>query len=298
MLSRAIVGAVVLFATALPVCAQETKLQWKFKEGETFFVEDVVTTKYTVTAQGLAVNQDSEEKLTTLTSYKVQKVTGDSIVLVMTIEDVETKGGGGLTGTGKIMEKVKGAVFTVTITPGGKVTKFEGFESLAKQLGDGDEDVAKMLKAIITEEMFRQPLENSFGFMPDKAVKKGDTWTKDSVYPLGPLGEFKTASTYTYKGPGDGGESIGMKQSLTYAFKKGAEIAGLFKIVKGNLKANKAHGVFVFDADKGRMASASVSMQMNGSLTMDINGQQQIQIDLSIDTVANSRVFDKRPERN
>jgi len=297
MLRHAMLSAIVLVAVAAaPTLAlgQETTLKWKFKQGEKFYVEDVVEMKNTIVVLGQ--NQNIQEKTTTVTSYEVVKITTDAVELKMKIEHVDARSDAGISQFSKIMEKTKGAVFGVTVTPASKVTKFEGFKEFAGKLGGDDPDVTKLLKELITEEMFVQSIEQAFAFVPNKTVKKDDTWTRDSKIPFGGMGEFKAQSTYTYNGKADGGDAVGVKQMLTYMPPKaGTEILGLFKLVKGNMKADNAKGTYIFDAEKGRLVSATSSMTIRGTLTLDLNGQMEITIDLRVEQSGTSKVLDKNP---
>jgi len=280
-----------------PVYGQEVQLKWKFKEGDKFYVEDVTVSKQVVVVIGQT--QKVEQKTTVITSYEIQKVTSENIVVKMKIESADVRSDGGIGVYEKIMEKSKGTIFTITMTPKGEVKKFEGFEEFAKNVGGADEDVNKMLKELITPEMFIQGFEQAFAFVPDKAVKKGDTWTRGSKVPFGGIGEFRSSSTFTFNGKGEGGEEIGVKQSLSYVPpKKGADFGGLFKIVKGDLKADNAKGTYVFDAEKGRLVSATNAMTVKGSLTLDLNGQMEVTVDLRVEQTGTSRVYDKNPNKD
>src|SRR5205814_7444245 len=135
---------------------------------------------------------------TTLTSYTVQKVTPDTVVLAMNIEDVDVKAEGAPAGgLEQFATKTKGAKLTITITPEGKMKKVEGIEAFLGKLVEDDE-AAKLMKEFINEETFTKGIENSYGFIPDKAVKKGDAWTRETKFSLGPLGFFKLNNIYTY----------------------------------------------------------------------------------------------------
>ncbi|HYV39000.1 MAG TPA: hypothetical protein VE988_25165, partial [Gemmataceae bacterium] len=81
MLRQALLGLAVLLAGAgAPAYAQEVKLQLKFKEGETFWVEDVVTSKTNISLSGIPVDK-TEQKITQVTSYTVKKVTAESVLM-------------------------------------------------------------------------------------------------------------------------------------------------------------------------------------------------------------------------
>jgi len=286
-------AVVLLAAIAAPAFGQEVQLQWKFKEGDKFYVEDVTVMKQNVAVVGQVIKE--EQKTTTVTSYQIEKASTAGTVVKMKIEAVDVKSDSPINLYAKIMEKTKGAVFTFTLTPDGKVKKLEGFAEFAKKLDTGDEDTNKMLKLFITEETYVQGIEQAFGFVPDKAVKKGDSWTRESKVPFSGMGEFKSSSTYTYNGKGEGGEQIGVKQELGYVPpKKGADFGGLFKVLKGDLKAENAKGTYVFDADKGRLVSASTSMVIRGTLTLDLNGQE-VTVDIRAEQTGTSKVTEKSP---
>lgn len=296
MFRRSLVGVAVLLAVvAAPAQGQEVKLQWKFKEGEKFYVRDVQTTKTTVTVLGMLVKE--EGKTTTVTSYHIKKVNSDSVVLVQKIEDVDAKSQGGLGGMSeKILEKTKGATFTITMTPEGKITKFEGYKDFAKKLVGDDDELGKMLNTFLNEDVFKMSAEQVFTMMPKDPVKKGDTWKQESKMPVPGLGDFKTATTYTYKGKHESGdESIGVKQSLSYQVPKGGgDIGGVMKILKGNLKADNAKGNYVFSPEKGRLTSGYMLMDIRGSLTVEFSGQN-LDLVMSIEQETTTRVFDENP---
>jgi hypothetical protein len=272
-------------------------LKWKFKEGDKFYVEDVQTTKTDVSVLGMQIKEDT--KTTTVTSYTIKKVNSDNVVLVQKIENVETKSQGGLGGASeKIMEKMKGATFTITMTPDGKVTKFEGYKDFAKKLTGDDDEMGKMLNLFFSEDLFRSSAESAFNILPKTPVKEGDTWKDESKIPVPGLGDFKTVTNYTYKGKVEGGHRVDLKQNLTYTVPKDSNlIGGVFKFVKGDLKAENAKGHYIFDAEKGRLVSAKIAMFIKGRLTVDVAGQN-VELHMTIDQEATSRVLDQNPAKD
>ena len=286
-------SAVLLAALAVPAAGQEVQLKWKFKQGDKFYVEDVTVMKQSVAVLNQVIKE--EQKTTTVTSYQIEKVGTEGITVKMKIEGMDVKSDSPIGLYAKIMEKTKGASFTFTLTPEGKVTKLEGFDEFLKKLDTGDEDTNKMLKLFITEDMYMQSIEQAFGFVPNKAVKKGDSWTRENKIPFSGMGEFKSSTIFTYNGKGEGGEQITLKQELAYVPpKKGADFGGLFKVLKGDLKAENAKGTYVFDAEKGRLVSANNSMVIRGTLTLDLNGME-VTVDIRAEQTGTSRVLDKSP---
>jgi len=295
MLRKAWVGAVLVFGGLSVPAYGQVKLEWKFNEGDKFYVEDVSTMKQKIGFMGKDIDQTL--KTTMVTSYTVKKKTGsDVVVLEQKIEGVDVKSMGGIGGeTDKMMEKLKGAKFTITLNlKDGKITAFEGYEDFIKALTEGNEEAGKFVKMMLSEDVLKKGCEEVFTFLPGKAVAKGEAWKKEQTIPFGPLGSFKTINDYTYQGKEENLEKIALKAQLTYAPPKGDAGFGLFKIVKGNLKSEGARGTLLFDAKKGRLSKYSMAMVFRGSLTMDIMGNM-IDMEVTIDQNSNSRVLNRNP---
>jgi hypothetical protein len=292
MLRTAWVGVLLVGATAAPAFGQ-VKLEWKFNEGDKFYVEDVSTLKNKIGFMGKEYDQTT--KVTMVTSYKVDKKTSDSTVLTSKIENVEVKSMAGLgESLDKMLEKLKGAVMKITLDKNNKITKFEGYEDFIGKLTAGDEETGKIIKKIITEDTLKQSSDQMFAFLPPNPVSKGDTWKHDAKVPFGGMGEFKASQEYTYLGKEAAGEKVALKGSLTYLPPKGDSTFGLFKIVRGNLKAEGAKGTMFFDAAKGRPIRYSMAMVMRGTLTLDIVGMMT-DMELTMDQSSTSRVLNRNP---
>jgi len=293
MLRRTWWGVVlVLLGVAAPAQAQ-VKLEWKFKKGETYYVENKTDLKQTIDVMGMSVKQDMTN--TTLASFAVKDVSESNVVLEQKILDVKVKSSGGLGGgADKMTEKMKGAVFTITMSPNGKISKFEGYEDLIKRIAAENEEAGKLVKLMLTEETMKKGAEEAFGFLPNKAVDKGEKWKSSLTVPMGPIGTFKAENSYTYQGKSADGDEIAVAASMTYMPPKGDGGDLPFKVVKGDLKSEGAKGTIIFDREKGRMVRYTMNMVLKGSLTMEVQGNQ-IQMDMVQDQKSTIRVLDKPP---
>jgi len=291
--------ALALLALAglgLPAGAQTT-LEWKFKEGDKFYVEDVSDMRQSLSVIGKDVNQKT--KITTINSYTVKQVSGKTVRLEQKTESVDVNSSGDGVGgqLEKIMDKLQGAVFTVTLTDG-KVTKFEGYDDFIKKVSDGDDLAAKFGKTLLSEDLMKKTIELTFANLPDKAVKAGDTWAKDVTIPCGELGDFKSSNDYTFKERDKDGAVITYKGTMAYVPPKGpGAFGGLLKIVKGKIKSDNVKGTIVFDPEKGRLVRASSTMAVRGSLTIEIMGNS-LDMDIRVDQTTSSRVLAKNPKSN
>jgi hypothetical protein len=172
MLRSCLPCVVLTVGLAVPAQAQ-VKLEWNFKEGDTFYVENVNKMKQSLGAGG---NLREQEKTTTAVSrYKVVKKTADGTVLEMQFAGRKTESkDGGAALVDPLIEKLKDVTFRITLDPTGQVTKFEGFDEVIKKIAGDNEATAKMLRAGGLEDSFKE------GVTPGRA-HYGNAWkTRDS----------------------------------------------------------------------------------------------------------------------
>jgi hypothetical protein len=276
--------------------AQPVTLQWKFKEGETFFLEEKVLSDTTYTVNGQTTTEKRQQNR--LSGFMVKSVTADVIVLEQRIESwqINSKGGsgGGLGDDGKILETAyKDVVFQVKINRNGTIVKFDGYDKFLKQLCDASPAEAELFKTMFPEDVLRAPLALALDVLPDKAINKGDKWRKTCDVPLGVLGKIIFTSDLTYDGKGKDGSLISSKGTFAFQLGKGDLGMGV-KLVKLDLSKNEHTSKIVFDADKGRLVVQDLTMPLVGTLTMEVGGAQ---IDIQLNGVENrtTRLHSKKP---
>jgi len=285
----------VLGGLAAPAPGQGgTMMQWKFKEGQTFYVESVSTMKFKADFQGKTYEHTQKTKM--VTSYKVEKVTPEGTVLVQKIEGLEAKSEGSFgTDLEKLTEKLKQATFTFTLSKDNKITKFDGYDAFIKTITEDKEETGKVLRMVFSETLFRKTAEDAFAFVPAKPVQKDATWKSGSIIPFGPFGQFKSNDVYTFQGVDDGVAKIGWKGGLVYVPPEGEIGAfGPLKVTKGNMRSEGARGTYYFDIEKGRVKRSTTAMLFRGSLTFDVLDNQLL-LDLSVDITETSRTLDSNP---
>jgi len=267
-------GVVCVFAlTALPARAQ-VQLEWKLKEGDSFFLQTdskfVQVLELVGKEAGKEIKQEIEQ--TTLLQFKVEKKDEKTGVLTVreTIEGLRVKG--------VPDEKIQGATFTFTLSPPPKmvVDNFQGYADFIKKVSGDDPAIAKTMKAILSEDLLKVSAKEAFSFLPDKPVKEGDTWGADRTIkvPIGPLGSMDVVNTYKYEGKDKVGgkefDKITFTTAVTYAAPK--EDSGLtFKVTKGELKTEGAKGKIFFDREAGRLVQYETELKTTGQFTLSIN---------------------------
>jgi hypothetical protein len=284
----------IAVASTVPLYGQ-TKLEWKLKEGDIFYLETVVTSKQSITSGGKTVKQDLNS--TTVTGFTVKKKTAEGgYVLEQKIESVKIKTAGGFgQGVEKLAKKMKGALLTLTLDKNMKVAGLEGYEDLVKKIAGDDSDAADAFRLMVPEETYKMAAGLVFGFLPDKAVVKGKSWKKKLKVPLGPLGSLKTENEYTLKETTTEGVRIDFTSKVNYTAPDDKSDKVPFKIVKGDLSADEAKGTLVFDPAKGRLIRSEEKLVLSGNLTVEVAGNK---LDLKVEqtTTSKGRLLDKAPE--
>jgi hypothetical protein len=293
MFTRAsLAGLVLVVGLAAPAHAQVT-LEWKFKQGDQFFVEEKTVTDTLVKAMGMEIMEKTT--VTRISRFTVKDRSPEGVELEQQIDSWTTKKEGGLGGDDdKLAELSKGMKFTVKLGRTGKITSFKGYNDFMekfKTLGDLE---AKMLKSIVTEEALKAPLVMVFTVLPQKAVSKGQTWREEIVIPAGPIGTIRLSNEYTYEGKDNGNDKIGVKGAFSYTLPK-ADGDLPFKVIKGNLTSREGgKGSMLFNSTDGRLVSINTETKYTGNLTLDIGGVQ-LPMDLTATELRTIRVLDKNP---
>jgi hypothetical protein len=285
-------GWVVVLAAGLagPAQGQQVKLEWKFNQGDKFFLENVTTLKQTIEVMGQKIPQESVN--TTVSSFKVLKSTPSEVVLEQKIESLKMKGGQGP--QAQLAEQMVGTVFTLTLNTKGEVTKMAGYDELIKKLSQNNEEVAKLLKSILTEDTMKQGIQEAFNFVPGKAVNKGDSWKRQMRLSMGPMGTFLVDMDYTFQGKVKDGEEVAFKGTYGYEAPKGGAGGLPFKVTKGEFKTEEAKGTLVFDGGTGRLVRHEFKAKLNGTMTIAV-GAQEASMELKQETDTKIRILKEMP---
>jgi hypothetical protein len=286
MVRHSAAGAALLVLALTGSAFAEEALTWKFKEGETIYIETVNTQKQTVTTAGKKQVQDLD--ITSVNRFTVKKTDKDGTVLEQKIESINLKSNPPLPTELSKLNALKGSTLTVTLDPTGKVTKLEGYEQMIRSaVPSANDPVGRMIQVVMSEQSVKQALNETFNFLPAKPANKGDTWKRESTVPLGPFGTITTENNYTYQGPGKDGDEIAVKPTVSYTPPKAAESTLPFQIAKGELKMDSAQGTIVFDNKAGKLVRQDLTFTVKGTLTIEAGGKEtalELQLEQKIQT--------------
>ena len=282
----------LLLVAVASSAAADVNLEWKFKEGDVFYAENVTKTKQTMGPAGAAPAK-VEKKTTAVAKYTVLKTTPEGTVLEMRFAGFKTDGKdlGAALGNA-FANNLKDASFRITLNNSGQVSKFEGIDEYLKKIVGDNEEALKAARMGV-EEMFTQGITQTFGFLPEKGISKGDKWKQTGKLPLPMFGTLKTETEYVYEGSGQKGEQITLTQQMTYEVPKVQE-GTLFRIIKGDLKAEPGKGRIVFDAANGRLVRLESSHKFKGKFTVEAFGKEQT-MNLEQESTVVTRILNENP---
>lgn len=302
-------------APAAPVAAgAEVDLAWKFTKDKVMYQKLRTLTEQKMKVMSTNVDQKQEQEF--VFSWKVEDADASKIVLSQKIESVSMK----ITISGNeikfdstakdapdnplasFFKPLVGSTFKLTLDPNTmKVVKVEGREEFVKKLTDANPQMKSLLASILSDDQLKLMTEPAFTMVPDKGkkVKKGDTWKREGVMKMGPIGSYKATYDYTLEGPEKKDaatlQKILLKTTLDYVAPDAKDAAGLpFKINSGNLSTKEANGVIYFDADLGRVASSRMEVKLVGKLNVTVS-DQAADVELEMTQSTYTEAFDKNP---
>jgi hypothetical protein len=263
-------------------------LKWKFEKGKPFYQEMTTDTNQKMVVMGQTINQ--VQKVTFYLSWTPveqdpntkawtvkQKIDGLRMEIEIGGNKIpfdSTKEMGGANPLSDFFKALVGSEFTLTIDKDMKIVKIEGRDEFLKKLIKENQAMEPLLKVILSDEALKQMSDPAFAVIPDKPVKKGDTWEKKSTLNMGPIGSFDTTYKYTYDGP-DEKKLHKIKVDTSLAYKTPGPNAGgalPFKILKADLASKESKGEILFDSEKGRVANSNMTMKLAGTLNIEIGG--------------------------
>lgn len=265
---------IAFFAVTGPASAQ-TRLEWQFVKGQVLEAERIVSQVQTVEIKGKEFKQ--ERRSTWQVRVEVEGREGDGFQVSATLNRVEHKvAGAGATEIidPKLHEKMQGSKFTMVVNARGQVRSLKGYDDMLKKMAAGNKERLKALQITFPEELLAEHFADLFGPLPEKPVSRGDTWQRGAAEPIPHFGMLRSTFRYTYDGKAAGLERISYAIQTTYEVPKDDKMV-LFRLVKGDIKAEKGQGKIVLDNEAGHLLEHDRSMLLRGTLTIESMDRQE-----------------------
>jgi hypothetical protein len=292
--------------------AAQTELAWKWKEGQTFYVETTTQVKQTAivadpTARPLAApgllgwalatlppKGDNDRELSlkfelvSLVRYTVKKANADGsaeveqAVLKQLVKAADVEKDAALSEV----------ALTLHVDARGRVSKVTGLDKLLASLSDLDSGKRATLTALLSPEVVSRSATQALGFLPPKAAK---TWEQEVDAALGPLGTLILTRSFTAEGSG--------KQKLSWTVKDGRYQPGKAPdkgpspsalVTGGQFGRIEGSGSLTFDAEAGRLVDGTSTLKLKGFVTVK-SGDAVYRMTITQEQEAKTRVLDQPP---
>jgi hypothetical protein len=277
----------------------KSKLEWKFEKEKPFYQTMTTTTDQTMKVMNNDVTQKQSQTFYFSWTPKEQTADGkwrleQKILGVKMDIDIggspikydsttPTAASNASNPLGDFFKALVGSSFTVTVDPKTyKVTEIKGRDEFVNKLANANKQMKPLLEKILSDDALREMAEPTFTVIPNETVEKGKKWTKETTLDMGPIGKYKNEYTYTYEGPEKNLDKIDVSTKLSYTPPEKTEgIGGLpFRIKSAKLESKDSKGVVLFNREKGRVEKSDMSVKLDGTLDIEIGGQQT-KVDLS-----------------
>ncbi len=273
--------------------SKSSKLEWKFEVGKPFY--QTMTTK---TEQNMKVMNNDVKQTQTQTFYfswtpqeklpdgkwkLEQKILGVKMDIdiggapIKYDSTTPAAAGNASNSLSEFFKALIGSSFIVTVDPKTyKVIEIKGRDEFVNKLANANKQMKPLLDKILSEEALREMAEPTFAVIPTDAVEKGKKWTKKTTLDMGPIGKYENEYIYTYEGLDKDLDKIEVATKLSYLPPGQTEgIGGLpFRIKSAKLESKDSKGTILFNRNKGRVEKSDMSVNLGGSLDIEIGGQQ------------------------
>jgi hypothetical protein len=165
-----------------------------------------------------------------------------------------------------------GQSITMVVTPTGEVKKIDGLTELMQKINSGmaASPMGGMpgMGNVMTEDSLRSMFEQNFSALPQRAVKVGETWTRDSQLKM-PFGTVASAMTLALQGVSANVATITLKATNKVTVDTKA-LAGTPVPMNMTMGDGTSEGELAFDVKAGRIQKSTVrtvqpmSMNMTG----------------------------------
>jgi hypothetical protein len=281
-----------------PMPAPVEKATARFKMGDKFYQEVVVTRQSAYRILGVEIGQNIQYGF--ISSFTVDKVEADGgCVFTQKVEtarwgegDAELK-----TLLADSLRKTEGAKFELTVKPSGEITHFKGAQDALNVFGDKNPLGGQtfLLWSFLDNDSWKELAQITF-LQPDKPIQKGVSWTRPLNHAWGPLGGWTGKTAYFGVGKQAGLERIDYAHEMTYQPPKATKSSLPFQVQKADFKPQTAGGAILFDAAKSRVAAAEETFRVRGLLSLSVAGTEAA-VEMDEAQLFRLRVLEQKPAK-
>jgi Family of unknown function (DUF6263) len=291
----AAIGVGLLTMAAAPAARAQVKLEYKFPEGKTLTYKTTMKMNQTMTLMGMEIPTEVEQ--TVVASQVIGKRAGDATLPVQQKVDSmrnELSLPGGIQVTYdtkdpdakidneqlKFLEdvfKLAGQIaYTVVLDDKNKIKAIEGTETLLEKVDKLDPKVRSTMRTQLQADKLKTKFEQSHANLPDVLARPGESWERTETFATGGQ-EFIFRKKYEYAGTEKKGDKTLDKitsKVLDVKLVQEPNDEGPLQVTKSDLKAESSEATILFDREAGCIAESRGKLQIKGTATYSIQGQE------------------------
>jgi hypothetical protein len=245
------------------------------KAGDSFYQEVVVGRVSRYLVLGSSVGQNVRYAL--LSRFTVERMLPDGgLVVRQKVEGVRLSNAdpGLQARLDALLQKTKGATFTLTLNARRQVTRFEGGGAGPAVLGGVNPLGGQtfLLWSFLDADGWKELAELSL-FRPERPLRKGEKWTRPLTHSWGPLGRWAGQVGFVHVGKEAGVDRFRYALSLAYQPPRPGAGAGLpFQVGRADFRIQTADGVLAWNAGRGRVSAFEERFHVRGQLAVSCLG--------------------------
>ncbi len=285
-------AAVALTVSAAgTVSAQKVSLKVKFVEGRKSTMVVHTKTEQTLTLVGMDLESGSDQTLT-ISTVNGKRADDGTLKVTSKIDAVKAAvtlpGGTELEfdsaqpdadppGTQfdfvlDIFKATAKSKWTATITPDNRIASIDGRDAA---FGDLPQNLQDAMKSQLDPEYLKQAANDEIDRLPTEPVAKGDSWERTTLMRLDSGQKLEFTTKYTYEGPvQEGGKELHKINVKTTSVDYSADADAPLKVLESDLSVANSEGYMLFDAEAGQATKHEASMQLKGSLKLEVMGME------------------------
>ncbi|MCS5630969.1 MAG: DUF6263 family protein [Pirellulaceae bacterium] len=148
------------------------------------------------------------------------------------------------------------------------------FEVKAKGLDTLDGQAKALLGGELDSDVLKEKAQSELDDFNDKPVKAGDSWESETTLDLGQGAIFELTSNQKYVGTVQQDGKTLHQVEIKYTevdFEQPAATPGAPAVTESDLKIITGTTTLLFDAEKGRLVSSKLNLEVSGEITLTIS---------------------------
>lgn len=268
-------------------------LKFNFEPGSKF--QYTMDTKQTISQTMMGMSMTINQDMIMESTYDVAAADGGNKKLTVTYDRMYMKTGTPM----KTMEydskdpakqapelkSVGGMIgkpFSMTVTEKGEITSIEGLSDMLNGMIDTTDPNAavarEQMAGMFNDTTIRSMMQQSMYIYPDKPVKPGDTWTRQTKMNM-VMFAMTMDNTFKLISVNDGKAHIEMESKITGDAVNNPQMPGMTMELNGTQK-----GTMDLEVSTGMITDSKLKQEIKGKMSMDQGGQKiEVPMDIKSD---------------